>query len=269
MNAQAVLIEEEIKKPIMTMFHALFSIGIVVGGLSGGFYTSMESGLLPHFLTTGLISASILIVSSFFLFKDPKRQIDDDVLFAWPKGPIIGLGIIAFCCMLGEGAMTDWSTNYMKHIVGSPKDWQTFGLIAFAAMMTLGRLVGDQGRLIFGDRKMMLTGSLLSLIGMVLVLSLAHTFVVIIGFGMVGLGLSNIVPIVYSLAGTYPGIQPGVGIAMSTTIGYSGFMIGPPLIGFVADLFNLRVALVLLGLLFVIMSVLVFGYRPQIRKVSS
>ena len=116
---------------------------------------------------------------------------------------------------------------------------------------------------------MMLTGSILSLLGMVLVLSLTHTIVVIIGFGMVGLGLSNIVPIVYSLAGTYPGIQPGVGIAMSTTIGYSGFMIGPPLIGFVADLFNLRVALIILGLLFVIMSILVFGYRPQIRKVSS
>ena len=85
----------------------------------------------------------------------------------------------------------------------------------------------------------------------------------IFGFGLVGLGLSNVVPIVFSLAGNYPGVQPGVGIAAATTIGYSGFVVGPPLIGFIADASDLRIALGLLGVLFLIMAVLVLIYNSK------
>lgn len=263
MNAQAVFIEKDLGKPIMTMFHALFSIGMVAGGLSGGLFTTLETDLLLHFAVTGTVSLGILLFSSMYLFPDESNAIEDEVMFAWPKGPIVGLGVIAFCCMMGEGAMTDWSTNYMKNIVSVSINWQTSGLIAFASLMTLGRLVGDRGRTLIGDRLMMIIGSISSILGMMLIVTLLHPLLVITGFGLVGLGLSNIVPIVYSLAGTYPGIKPGVGIAMSTTIGYSGFMIGPPIIGFLADSFDLRIALVALGILLVVMFGLVVRYQPK------
>jgi len=257
MNAQAVEVEKYLKKPIMTMFHALFSIGMVIGGIFGGFAISQDLDLDFHFPIVFGISILTLGLASFHLFPDQKEALESNPMFVLPKGPIIGLGIIAFCCMMGEGAIADWSTLYMKKVVVSPEYLYAYGLTAFAAMMTLGRVLGDKGRHRFGNRKMLIAGSFLSLLGISLVLSLLGSFVTIIGFGIVGLGLANIVPIVYSLAGSMPGIKPGVGIAMSTTIGYSGFMIGPPIIGFVADLSTLHLALSILAGLFVMMSFLV------------
>ncbi len=264
MNAQAVEVEKEEGKPIMTMFHALFSIGMVVGGLVASLFISIDASLAQHFVIIGICGFVVLFTASRYLFNDIiQTNLSDEVLFALPRGPIVGLGIIAFCCMMGEGAMSDWSTNYMKHIVGSAKDFHAFGLIGFAAMMTFGRLFGDKGRAWYGDRSMMLGGAVLSMIGIVLILSLIHPVLVIVGFGLVGLGLANIVPIVFSLAGSFPDIKPGMGIAMSTTIGYAGFMFGPPAIGFLADQYDLRLALVLIAVLFIIMTSLVYRYKPS------
>ena len=257
MNAQAVEVEKFLEKPIMTMFHALFSIGMVLGGIAGGLAISYKYELTLHFPVVFMVSILALIIASFYLYPDQLEEQDTGPMFVLPKGPIIGLGIIAFCCMMGEGAIADWSTLYMKKIVLSPEYLYAYGLTAFAAMMTLGRVIGDRGRLRFGDQRMLIIGSVLSLAGIVLVLSLLGPYVVIVGFGIVGLGLANIVPIVYSLAGSMPGIKPGVGIAMATTIGYSGFMIGPPIIGFVADASNLHIGLFVLAGLFVLMASLI------------
>ena len=261
MNAQAVLIEEGMGKPIMTMFHALFSIGMVLGGLLSSLFQGFTESIFVHFGVIGMLSLIGLVFSSFYLFPDNKPEESSDSMFAWPKGPIIGLGIIAFCCMMGEGAMADWSAIYMDDIMTVTEQFQAFGLIAFASMMTFGRLFGDQGRERFGDRAMLVYGAIISLVGMLFILTTVNMYFVIAGFALVGLGLSNIVPIVYSLAGSYPGLNPGVGIAMSTTIGYTGFMFGPPIIGFLADSFNLRIALLFLALLFCLMFILVMGYR--------
>lgn len=264
MNAQAVEVEKQVGKPIMTMFHALFSIGMVVGGMAGSLFISMDVSLAHHFVIIGICGFMILMVAAGYLYPDViQANEEEEVVFALPNGPLVGLGIIAFCCMMGEGAMSDWSTNYMKHIVGSTKDFHAFGLIGFAAMMTFGRLLGDKGRALYGDRSMMLAGAVFSLLGIALILSLFHPILVIIGFGMVGLGLANIVPIVFSLAGSFPDIKPGMGIAMATTIGYAGFMFGPPMIGFLADMYDLRVALGLIALLFIIMTCLVYRYKPS------
>ncbi len=267
MNAQAVKAEQILAKPIMTMFHALFSIGMVCGGLTGVLFTSLETGLKNHFGLMGVFSLLLLAFASRFLIRDHSTSGDSAAkVFAWPRGPIIGLGIIAFCCMMGEGAMSDWSTIYMKDILESSKTIQGFGLTAFAAMMTFGRLFGDKGRGIFGDRKMMLFGSFISITGMILVLLAISPAIAILGFGLVGLGLSNIVPIVYSLAGSFPGVAPGVGIAMSTTIGYSGFMMGPAIIGYLSDLFNLRIALIFLAILFIMMLLMILKYADHSRS---
>lgn len=159
--------------------------------------------------------------------------------------------------MMGEGAMSDWSTNYMKHEMGAVSGTEAFGLIAFAGMMTVGRLFGDTTRAKIGNYKLLMSGGWIALVGMAFILSGRHLVIVILGFGLVGLGLSNIVPVVYSMAGSFPNIAPGVGIAMSTTIGYMGFMIGPPVIGFVADLFTLRIGLAVTAVLLIIMISLI------------
>ena len=159
--------------------------------------------------------------------------------------------------------MADWSANYLKNIMFTSEAIAAFGLTAFAACMTLGRLIGDQGRLKFGDKGLLQVCSLISIIGMAFILSKMGIASSILGFGLVGLGLSIIVPIVYSLAGSYPGIAPGIGIAMSTTIGYAGFMIGPPAIGFLADATDIHTALGFVGILHVIMAIFIFRIRDM------
>ncbi len=263
MNAHAVEVEKIWKRSIMTFFHAVFSVGMMVGALIGSLCIRADISPGIHYLCIGIIAFFILIFTQRYLLKDAEEAHEEEMMFAIPKGALIGLGVIAFCCMMGEGAMTDWSAIYMERIVESTEDLQVAGLFTFAGFMALGRFVGDSGRDKYGDKVMMVSGAIISLVGMVLVLSLMHPYLVIFGFGLVGLGLSNIVPIVFSLAGNYPGIQPGVGIAAATTIGYSGFVFGPPLIGFIADAYDMRIALGLLGVLFLIMAALVLMYKTE------
>ncbi len=256
MNAQAVDVEQLMDRPIMTFFHAMFSIGMVVGGIVGGYFISQGLAMSTHFWSIAALAVIVISVARSGLLsssQSPQEDEEEAPFLVMPRGAVIGLGIIAFCCMIGEGAMSDWSTNYMKNIMIAPESLITFGLTGFAGAMTLGRLFGDQFRVRYGDQRVLFTGAILSIIGMLIILSKVHVFLVILGFGIVGLGLSNIVPIAYSLSGSLPNIPAGTGIAMVTTIGYSGFMLGPPLIGFIADIWDLRVGLLMILILFVVM----------------
>jgi len=261
MNAHAVQVEKLWKRSIMTFFHAVFSVGMMVGALIGSLCVRGDIAPDHHFLLVGCLTFLILWTASRYLLIDAEETQEGETAFSWPRGALIGLGVIAFCGMMGEGAMADWSAIYMERIVESTKNLQVAGLFTFSGFMALGRFGGDSGRDRYGDKVMMISGAFISILGIVLVLSLAHPYLVILGFGLVGLGLSNVVPIVFSLAGNYPGIQPGVGIAAATTIGYSGFVVGPPLIGFIADASDLRIALGILGIMFLIMAVLVIIYN--------
>jgi len=184
MNAQAVDVEKLWKRSIMTFFHALFSVGMMFGALVG--ILCVNEGVPPkmHFLVMGGFAFIMFAVASKFLLIDEPSDSDDEVMFAWPKGALIGLGVIAFCCMMGEGAMADWSAIYMDRVVDSVKSLQVAGLFVFSGFMALGRFVGDRGRDNYGDKKMMTIGAGTSLIGILLVLSLIHPYLVILGFGL-------------------------------------------------------------------------------------
>lgn len=265
MNAQAVEVEKAYKKPIMTFFHAVFSIGMVIGGFIGSYFITKDIALTTHFLIVAAIAFSIILLCRSAMIEDANFEYDSKgKVFVWPKGTVLGLGIIAFCCMMGEGAMTDWSTNFMKNIIAAPDHTIAYGLTGFAAAMTLGRLFGDRGRAHFGDYKILFGCTIFSLIGIVLIIISQSYVVAILGFALVGLGLSNIVPVAFSIAGSLKGVPAGVGISMVTTIGYTGFMFGPPIIGWVADYSDLRMALGLLLGLFIIMFFIIIAYRNKI-----
>jgi MFS family permease len=166
--------------------------------------------------------------------------------------------------MMAEGAMGDWSVNYMENIAHASNALAPIGLSAFATAMTLGRIFGDRARAALGDRKMIITGGLISASGLCLALAFPFPIFSIVGFFLVGIGLSSIVPIAYSLAGNAKGLPPGVGLAMVTTVGYSGFLFGPPIIGFLADWQTLRFALLIVAVLLCVMTML--GFRHGIDK---
>ena len=168
--------------------------------------------------------------------------------------------------MIGEGAISDWSVNYMENVSMSSKTLAPIALSSFAIAMTVGRLAGDRFRTLWGDAKLIVMGGIIATSGLVVVLVLPVPYVTIFGFFLVGLGLSTIVPITYSIAGNTKDLPPGVGLAMVTTVGYSGFLFGPPVIGFISDMSNLRTGLLVVAILFIIMTLLGYARRSKPSK---
>jgi MFS family permease len=264
MNSQAVMVEKQLQKPIMTSFHALFSIGMAAGAFAGAFFTKIDAGLFLHFVIVSGISLIIVFVARYYLIHDkPAMKTTEEPAFRLPNAAMISIGVIAFCSMLGEGAMADWSTNYMENISHAEKALAPIGLSAFALAMTFGRTLGDSARLKFGDRKLMVACGVIAFIGIAITILFTNPIAVICGFFVVGIGLSAIVPIAYSIAGHTKDLPPGVGLAMVTTVGYSGFLFGPPIIGFIAQWQNLRVALGLVAILFLVMTFLSFQRKEN------
>jgi MFS family permease len=263
MNAQAVMVEHLYKKPIMTSFHAFFSIGMALGAWNGALLTELHVDLFDHLLMVAIASliGTIWIGRNLIHDKPDATEHADGPLFRLPNAALLSIGIIAFCCMMGEGAMSDWSVNYMENVVKSSKSLAPIALSAFATAMTAGRLLGDAVRAKVGDKKLIVWGGLLSTIGLMLALMLPYAYTAITGFFLVGLGLSTIVPIAYSIAGSTKSLPSGVGLAMVTTVGYSGFLFGPPVIGFLADWSSLRFSLAVVVMLFVIMTILGLRHR--------
>jgi len=259
MNSQAVMVEKELGKPIMTSFHALFSIGMALGAFAGAFFTKVGAGMFTHFTIVSLTSLVTLFIARYYLIHDkPQTRATEEPAFRLPNAAMVSIGVIAFCSMLGEGAMADWSTNYMENIAKADQALAPIGLSAFALAMTIGRIFGDGARIKFGDRSLMVGCGIVATVGLSVAIIFSQPFMVITGLFIVGIGLSAIVPIAYSIAGHSKDLPPGVGLAMVTTVGYSGFLFGPPIIGFIAQWENLRIALGFVALLFAVMTFLSF-----------
>jgi fucose permease len=263
MNAQAVMVEKAKGKPIMTSFHALFSIGMALGAACGSLFIGLNTTLFTHLLVITVASLTASLFARFHLIQDKPQGETDGPAFRLPSAALLGIGVIAFCSMLGEGAMADWSTNYMENISKATKAIAPLGLAAFALAMTMGRIIGDSARTKYGDKRLMVVCGVIASSGLVLSILIVQPAIVMIGFFLVGAGLSVIVPIAYSIAGNSPGISPGVGLAMVTTVGYAGFLFGPPIIGFLADWQTLRLALLFVVVLFLVMTGLSYRYRSN------
>jgi MFS family permease len=264
MNAQAVMVEQQYRRPIMTSFHAFFSIGMALGAWCGALFSDLRVELPEHLMIISAVSLLFILWVRRNLIEDKPDITDahEGPLFRVPNRAMLSVGIIAFCCMVGEGAVSEWSVNYMEKVALAPQALAPIALSGFATAMTLGRLLGDRFRAWWGDIRLIVLGGLISTAGMALAIAWPLPYVAITGFFLVGLGLSTIVPITYSIAGSTKDLPPGVGLAMVTTVGYSGFLFGPAIIGFVADIANLRISLLAVMVLFVVMTTLGFARKP-------
>jgi predicted MFS family arabinose efflux permease len=265
MNEQAVLIERGYGRPIMSSFHALFSGGMALGAGCGALMARLEIPMVYHYISISLFSLGLILTASQFFIntqKDaPITEGGKKPLFMLPTAAILPLGIIAFCGMTGEGAMVEWSTLFMKQVLLQNESLAALALVAFNVAMLLGRSIGDKINHKIGERNLLIMDSIAALVGMILILTFPYPIVALIGFFIVGLGLSTIVPIIYSAAGNTEGVTPSVGIAMATSIGYAGFFVGPPIIGYLSDLTvdsDLRWGLTFIFLLFAVMLYLIY-----------
>ena len=257
MNGQAVYVERMYEKPILSSFHGIWSVGTALGAGCGALMAKFEIALFNHFIVVSIFCLALILWASFNLISDEMSKIEMNTeggtTFRLPTKAIVPIGLIAFCGMTGEGSIADWSALYMNKEIGQSEAFSALTFGAFATAMTIGRIFGDYFTGKYGKRNMLIFNSLAAIGGLSLALLTAIPFIVLLGFFIVGLSLATIVPIVYSTAGNTEGVAPSVGIAMATTIGYAGFFVGPPVIGYIADEFSLRIGLLFSLFLFVIM----------------
>ncbi len=242
MNAHAVLVEERYGRPIMSSFHGLFSLGGLAGAaLAAG---AMQGGLPPlaHLATAAiLLGAAVLAAWPAFLPTMPAPA--GGPLFVLPRGRLVVFGFIAIIGLMAEGAMGDWSAVYVRMDLGATASTAAYGFAAFSLAMAIGRLTGDRLVARFCPGGILAAGALVGGGTLGAALVAGHPLAAILGFAGMGIGLANVVPIVFGAAGRMPDLSPGIGIAAISTAGYCGFLAGPPLIGLVAEVGGLSLGL--------------------------
>jgi predicted MFS family arabinose efflux permease len=264
MNANAVEIEQAMGRPIMSSFHAVFSIGGFLGAASGGLmaHAAFSPGV------TFVAVAVVIIVLAFWaarwalpLTAEPAPAGSGPA--GGSHGMLLLLGVLAFCCMIGEGAAADWSSVYLLEDLGSSAGFAAAAYAAFSIMMTAGRLAGDRLAAWLGPVTLVRGCGVLAASGLGLALLIGHPITGVIGFGCFGAGLSCIVPQVFSAAGRRDPARAGQALARVASLGYIGFLTGPVLIGGAAELFDLPRALAIPALLALFVALAAFALRTK------
>jgi MFS family permease len=245
MNSHAVAVEQGLKRPIMGSFHALFSLGAMIGSAAGGWVAGLGVPVSVHFTASGVLYGGAALLAASGLHETAPTSSAPALSLRFPRA-VVGLGLLAFFILIVEGAMADWSAVYLRSIIGVEASHAALGYAAYSAAMVVGRLAGDRGVTMWGRKALVRAGSLMAGCGLLLTLLATSFGLVLAGFGVTGLGLSVITPNVFGSAGRAGNLAPGVGLAAVTTAGYIGFLSGPPLIGGLAEVLGLRLALLLL-----------------------
>ena len=250
MNEQAVLVERKMGKALMSSFHGCYSIGALIGSLISSAMAALPGvSTLLHFILAAILFGALVFYLYPALIPASQNHKQKKVVFRLPERALWMLGIVAFCSAIGENAMADWSAVYMTDVLSTSAAFAALGYAAFSLTMTIGRFMGDQLKRVWEPAFIVRVGSILAVVGFALLITTNHPVLAIVGFAVIGLGLSNIIPIAYGAGGNVAGIETGAGIAGVATIGYTGSLFGPPMIGFIAEKASLRVAFLVIMLL--------------------
>lgn len=239
-NTQAVGVESLYQRSIMATFHGIWSLAGFSGAAIGTFLIAQGISPLHHFLLICMGSLVVVLLAQGYILPTDTQPEKKQPLFAKPDAAILKLGLIAFGCLVCEGTMFDWSGVYFQNVVEAPKEMVTLGYTIFMATMATGRFLGDKLVTRFGIQRMLQASGIIISTGLVIAVLFPTITFATAGFFLVGLGVSSVVPLVYSAAGKSKTMSPGVALAAVSTIGFLGFLLGPPLIGFIAELSGLR-----------------------------
>ena len=245
-NTQAILAEKVYAKPIMASFHGIWSLAGFTGAIIGSIMIGYNILVYQHFLIIMLIIFILLSLGYKFLQKDSGIPAGQPI-FVKPDKSLMGLGLIAFCSLICEGAMFDWSVVYFKKVILADGAWIGAGYSAFMGTMAMGRFFADWFSSRFGIKITLQISGALTASGLITAVAFPQLITAIAGFLIVGLGVSSVIPLVYSAAGRSKVLSPGIALAAISTIGFLGFLLGPPVIGLVAGATSLRVSFSLMA----------------------
>ena len=244
MNAQAVSIEDRYPQPILSSLHGLYSTGGLAGASVAAWAASVGISASAQAVGVTAIVVPLLLAASRFLLHG--REGEKGAVLAWPYRALMALGALAFLALLAEGAMGDGAAVFLREYWGAGMDGAATGFAGFSLAMALGRFSGDRARRRWGGRGLLRVGGLTAGLGMAVALTAPGLVLAAFGFALFGLGLANMVPVLFGAAGRARGVTTGLGIGAVATAGYAGLLTGPPMIGVTAELVGLGPALVMI-----------------------
>ncbi len=239
MNAHGLAVEKALKKPVMSGFHGGFSVGAAIGTIGGAWLLGQVGPTLQLFLIAGIAAVAILLCAKFFLPASIDKGLSGSH-FAWPTKATIGLGALCFLALMIEGSVADWGALMLqgRFAIDTATAAQAFGF--YQAGMAVARFSGDWLRQRFGAVPMVAVSAIITAVGTGAALIAPSVTLSLVAFTIAGIGIGNAAPVLFAGGGRLEPDAPGRGIAAVTTMGYTGFLAGPPLIGMVAEFTNLQ-----------------------------
>ncbi|MGC0786876.1 MFS transporter [Pantoea agglomerans] len=252
MNIQAILVEKQAAKPVMSGFHGMYS----VGGIAGAGFMTLLLAMGFSVLTGCLLAVAAVIIMTLvsapglLTYANPA----EGPVFAVPRGSVLIIGIICFAVFLTEGTVLDWSAVYLTDVRAIPASLGGLGYTCFAIAMTVARLTGDRIISSLGRLPVVLGGALIAAAGMAMVTFIASWPLALLGYTLVGAGCAHIVPVMFTAAGRQTVMPQSVAVPAITTLGYLGVLSGPAVIGYVAHYTHLAFSFSLIMALMLIVG---------------
>lgn len=273
-NGNSILVEKAYKRSILSKFHAIYYVGTLTGALVAILFLTFNIPTWAHFSTvSACIFIELTLLRRFMIRERPKKNTTDKKFrLLFPKGILLLIAFFALFSRVIEGVVSTWSTTYMNEVITLPQNLAPVGLAVYASFMAIGRFMGDIVRSRYTETLILVVCSVITIIGLGMFASAASFGDAAFGISVValfitGLGMSCVVPIIYSQAGSQPDVTPGAGIAMVNTISGTGFLFGPFMIANIADAFGLRVSFIYVWTLSIAMGILATTlYKLKMRN---
>ena len=250
MNAWAAEVEREYTRPVMSSFHAMWSLGAGIGAGLGSLLAFYEVGFKNHFSLISIVIFVLALSAAFVPFESQKNKKEANSPFiSIPKGSLLPVATITFFASLSEGAVADWSAIFLKSVASLNDGNAALGFTVFSVCMFSMRLLGDRISFILGPATAARYSGLVALIGSIILLVSDSFLLLLLGFGLIGLGIAVIIPLAFSRAGNDETISQGTAIASIATLGYGGMLLGPLFLGLIAEITSIKTSFLILPIM--------------------
>ena len=263
-NSQGVFTQQLFDKPIMGSFHGSWSLAGFSGALLALLMLFLKLTPFQHFLVVVVLISLLILFNYKFLvkFKPQKIEVKEKTsFFKIQDTSLIWFGILSFCCMASEGIMFDWSGVYFKEIVKAPGALVILGYTSFMITMAIGRFLSDILVQKFGSRNVLITSGIMISTGLYSAVLFPYLISCTIAFMLVGFGVSNVIPIVFNAAGNSKKVPTSIALTIVSSISFMGFLIGPPIIGYIAQMTSLRYSFAFIGIFGILISSLTYKLK--------